>query len=76
MLINDGTLGAGIKELKPGAVAPKRQPHVWWSVEVEETVSERRKAYAAAHRSDKNCQAYTFASQHASSVIAKAKAEA
>ena len=30
----------------------KRHPKAWWSAEVEEAVSERRKAFAAAHRSD------------------------
>ena len=39
-------------------------------------VSERRKAFAAAHRSDEDRQAYISASRRASSVIAKAKAEA
>ena len=43
---------------------------------VEEAVSESRKAFAVVHRSDEDCQAYISASQHASSVIAKAKAEA
>ena len=43
---------------------------------MEEAVSERRKAFAAAHRSDKDRQAYTSASRRASSVITKAKAEA
>ena len=43
---------------------------------MEEAVSERRKAFAAAHRSDENRLAYIYASRHASSVIAKAKAEA
>ena len=43
---------------------------------MEEAVSERRKVFAAAHRSDEDHQAYISASQHASSVIAKAKAEA
>ena len=43
---------------------------------MEEAVSERRKAFAAAHRSDEDGQAYIFASRRASSVIAKAKAEA
>ena len=43
---------------------------------MEEAVSERRKAFAAAHRSDEDCQAYISASQCASSVIAKVKAEA
>ena len=52
----------------------KRHPKVWWSAEVESTVSERRKAFAAAHRSDENRQAYIFVSQRASSVKAKAEA--
>ena len=43
---------------------------------MEGAVSERRKAFAAAHRSDQDCQAYISAFRRASSVIAKAKAEA
>ena len=43
---------------------------------MEQAVSERRKAFAAAHRSDEDRQAYISASRCASSVIAKAKAEA
>ena len=39
-------------------------------------MSERRKAFAAAHRNDEDRQAYISASQRASSVIAKAEAEA
>ena len=54
----------------------KRPPKAWWSAEVEEAVSERRKAFAAAHRSDEYRQAYISASRRALSVIAKAKAEA
>ena len=54
----------------------KRHPKTWWSVEVESTVSERRKAFAAAHRSNEDRQAYISASRRASSVIAKAKVEA
>ena len=54
----------------------KRHPKAWWSAEVEQAVSERRKAFAAAHRSDEDRQAYISASRCASSVIAKAKAEA
>ena len=54
----------------------KRPPKAWWSAEVEEAVSERRKAFAAAHRSDEDRQAYISASRRTSSVIAKAKAEA
>ena len=54
----------------------KRPPKAWWSAEVEEAVSERCRAFATAHRSDKDRQAYISASRRASSVIAKAKAEA
>ena len=54
----------------------KRSPKAWWSAEVESAVSERRKAFAAAHRSDEDRHAYISASRRASSVIAKAKAEA
>ena len=32
----------------------KRQPKAWWSTEVEDVVSERRKAFAAYHRSDED----------------------
>ena len=66
-------LNAAIFSIPFGHV--KRQPQAWWSPEAESAVSERRKAFAAAHRSDKDCQAYISASRHASSVIAKAKAE-
>ena len=54
----------------------KRHLKAWWSAEVEQAVSERRKAFAAAHRSDEDRQAYISASRRASSVIAKAKAKA
>ena len=54
----------------------KCHPKAWWSAEVEGAVSERRKAFAAAHRSDEDRQAYISATRCASSVIAKAKAEA
>ena len=43
---------------------------------MEGAVSERRKAFAAAHRSGEDRQAHISASRRASSVIAKAKAEA
>ena len=43
---------------------------------MESAVSERRKAFAAVYRSDEDRQAYSSASRRASSVIAKAKAEA
>ena len=54
----------------------KRQPQAWWFPEVEETVREKRKAFVAAHKGDEYRQTYISASRHASSVIAKAKAEA
>ena len=54
----------------------KRHPKAWWSAEVESAVSERRKAFAAAHRSDENRHAYISTSRRASPVIAKVKAEA
>ena len=50
----------------------KRHPKAWWSA--EEAASKRHKAFAAAHRSDKDRQAYISASLHAWSVIAKAEA--
>ena len=52
----------------------KRHPKAWWSGEVEGAVSESRKAFAAAHRSDEGHQAYISASWHALSVIGKAEA--
>ena len=54
----------------------KRPPKAWWSAEVEQAVSERCKAFAAAHRSDEDRQAYISVSRRASSVIAKVKTEA
>ena len=41
---------------------------------MESALSERRKAFAAAHRRDEDRQAYISASRRASSVIAKAEA--
>ena len=54
----------------------KRHSKAWLSAQVEKAVSERRKAFAAAYRSDEDRQPYISASQRVSSVIAKAKAEA
>ena len=54
----------------------KRPPKAWWSAEVKQAVGERRRAFATAHRSDEDRQAYISASRRASAVIAKAKAEA
>ena len=68
------TLNAAKSSILFGRI--KRHPKVWWCAEVEETVRERRKAFAAAHRSHEDPQAYISASQRASSVITKAKAEA
>ena len=41
----------------------KRPPKAWWSAEVEQAISERCKAFAAAHRSDEDRQAYISASR-------------
>ena len=68
------TLNAAKSSIPLGRI--KRPPKAWWSSEVEEAVSERRKAFAAAHRGDEDRQAYISASRRASSVIAKAKTEA
>ena len=54
----------------------KRHPIALWSAVVEDAVSERRKAFAAPHRSDEDRQAYISASRRASSLVAKAKTEA
>ena len=54
----------------------QRQPKAWWSAEVDQVINERRKAFAAAHRSDANRQAYVSASRHASYVIVTTKSEA
>ena len=54
----------------------RRPPKAWWSAQVESAISEKRKAFATAHRSDEDRQAYISASRRTSSVIAKAKAEA
>ena len=43
---------------------------------MKDTVSEKLKAFAAAHRSDEDHQAYISASRHAPSVITKSKVEA
>ena len=40
----------------------KCHPKAWWSAEVEEAVGERRRAFATAHRSDEDHQAYISAS--------------
>ena len=52
----------------------KRSPKAWWSPEVENAVSERRKGFAATHRSDEDRQTYISAFRRASSVITKAEA--
>ena len=68
------TLNAAKSSIPFGRI--KRPPKAWWSAEVEEAVSERRKAFAAAHRSDEDRRAYISASRRAPSVIAKVKTEA
>ena len=67
------TLNAAKSSISFGCI--KRHPKAWWSAEVESAVSERRKAFVTAHRSDEDRQAYITASRRASSVITKAKAE-
>ena len=74
LLLLSLTLNAAKSSIPFGRI--KRPPKAWWSAEVEQAVSERRKAFAAAHRSDEDRQAYISASRRASLVIAKAKAEA
>ena len=44
------TLNAAKSSIPFGRI--KRPPKAWWCAEVEQAVSERRKAFAAAHRSD------------------------
>ena len=68
------TLNAAKSSISFGRI--KRPPKAWWSAEVEEALSERRRAFAAAHRSDEDRQAYISASRRALSVIAEAKTEA
>ena len=72
-LFNSLTLNTAKSSIPFGHI--KRHPKAWWSAEEKEVVSKRRKAFAAAHRSDEDRQAYISTSQCASSVIAKAKAE-
>ena len=67
------TLNAAKSSIPFGHI--KRLPKAWWSAEVEEAVSERRKAFTATRRSDEDCQAYISTTQCASSVITKAKTE-
>ena len=67
------TLNAAKSSIFFGCI--KHPPKAWWSAEVEQAVGERRRAFATAHRSDEDRQAYISASRRASSVIAKAKAE-
>ena len=50
------TLNAAKSSIPFGRI--KRPPKAWWSAEVEQVVSERRKAFAATHRSDEDRQAY------------------
>ena len=47
----------------------KRHSKAWWSAKVEGAISERRKAFGAAHKSDEDRQAYISAPRRASLVI-------
>ena len=66
------TLNAAKPSIPFGRI--KRPPKACWSAEMESAVSERRKAFAATHRSDEDRQAYITVSRRASSIIAKAEA--
>ena len=66
------TLNAAKSSIPFGRI--KRPPKAWWSPEVEEAVSETRKAFAAAHKSDEDRQVDISTSRRVSSVIAKAGA--
>ena len=73
-LFTSVALGAAKASIPFGRL--KRQPQAWWSSEVQLAVDERRRAFATAHLSEENRQAYISASRQASSVIAKAKTDA
>ena len=53
-----------------------RSSKAWWSPEISEAVANRRKAFATAHRSEQDRQAYIAISRYTSTVIRKAKTEA
>ena len=72
--LSSAALNAAKSSISFGRI--KRHPKAWWSAEVKEAASETRKAFAAAHKSDEDRQAYISASRRASSIIAKAKPEA
>ena len=59
-LFTSPTLNAAKSSIPFGLI--KRHLQAWWSGEVKEAVSERRKAFAAAHRSDEDCKACISAS--------------
>ena len=54
------TLNAAKSSIVFGLI--KCHPKAWWSAEVEDAVSARRKAFAATHRNDEDRQAYISAS--------------
>ena len=51
-LFTSMTLNAAKSSIPFGRI--KRPPQAWWSAEVEKVVSEKRDAFAAAHRSDED----------------------
>ena len=63
------TLNAAKSPIPFGRI--KRPPKAWWSAEMEQVVSERRKAFAAAHRSDEDRQAYISAYISFTSCVSK-----
>ena len=52
----------------------QRHSKAWWNAEMAGAVSEGRKTFVAAYKSDEDRQAYISASRRASSVITKAEA--
>ena len=61
------TLNAAKSSIPFGSIKCHRK--AWWFAEVDKAVSERRKAFAAAHRSDEDHQAYISASRRALSDV-------
>ena len=59
LLLSSLTLNAAKSSIPFGRI--KRHLKAWWSAKVEEAASERRKAFAAAHRSDEDRQTYISA---------------
>ena len=61
--------------MRPNVPSLSAASNAWWSSKAEEVIRKRHKAFASAHRSDKELQTFS-ASRYASPVIAKVKAVA